>query len=299
MKQLIVNADDFGLHELINEGIVAAHAAGCVTSTSIMAGGDAFEHAVRLAGKHPKLGIGVHLTLVGARPAAHGDIHTLLTAEGAFLPNYGQFVRKYVSGQIAKAHIEWELLCQMQKVAGKGIRITHIDSHQHLHALPGMAAVIGRVAREFNVAKIRIPAEPIGFLGAGELKASRLLARSVLTGCSLLAQRVYARKGFFFPQHFFGMLAGGSMRQSSLLHILRTLPDGTSEIMVHPGKDTQALERLFPWGYHWQEEMEALTCGEVLATIKERGIQLIHYGGLENAGGRAGILFQRGRKKCR
>jgi predicted glycoside hydrolase/deacetylase ChbG (UPF0249 family) len=281
MKQLIVNADDFGLHESINEGIVEGYVAGCVTSTSIMAGGDAFEHAVGLARKHSQLGVGVHLTLVGAHPVARSDIHTLLTGEGTFFPSYGQFIKKYVTGQIDKKHIEWELRCQMQKVIGKGVKVTHIDSHQHLHALPGMAEVIGRVAREFNVYKIRIPAEPIGFLGMGTFNISRFFAKSVLTGCSLLAQKVYTKKGFLSPQHFFGMLAGGAMGQYSLLHILKELPDGVSEIMVHPGKDTQVLEPLFPWGYHWQEEMETLKSGEVLETIRKRGIQLINYNGIE------------------
>ncbi|EIW19770.1 MULTISPECIES: ChbG/HpnK family deacetylase [Pelosinus] len=287
MKQLIVNADDFGLHELINEAIVESHVAGCVTSTSIMAGGEAFEHAVRLARKHPKLGVGVHLTLVGACPVARGDIHTLLTKEGAFFPSYGQFIKKYVSGKISRKHVEWELLCQMQRAAGTGIKITHIDSHQHLHALPGLAEVIGRVAREFNVNKIRIPAEPIGFLGKGVPDISRLMAKTVLTGCSLLAQSIYKRMGFFFPQHFFGMMVGGSMRQSSLLHILKGLPEGISEIMVHPGKNTQALEQLFPWGYHWQEEMEALKSKEVLESIKKCEIQLVNYNDIGNIDGRS------------
>jgi hopanoid biosynthesis associated protein HpnK len=285
MKQLIVNADDFGLHELINDGIVEGHVAGCVTSTSIMAGGDAFEHAVELARKHPKLGVGVHLTLVGASPVARGDIHTLLTGEGLFFPSYGQFVKKYVCGQIAKEHIEYELRCQLQRVVGKGITVTHIDSHQHLHVLPGMAEIIGRVAREFNVYKVRIPSEPIGFLGAGSLSLRRVFARSVLTGCSLLAQRFYTKQGFCAPQHFFGMLSGGAMLQSSLLHILRELPDGVSEIMMHPGKDTRVLGQVFPWGYHWQEEMEAITCKEVLSAIRQYEIQLINFGMLGNTDG--------------
>ncbi len=289
MKQLIVNADDFGLHELINEGIVEGHVAGCVTSTSIMAGGDAFEHAVRLASKYPKLGVGVHLTLVGTRPVARGDIHTLLNKNGVFFPSYGQFIKKYISGQVSKKHIEWELLCQLRKVAGTGIKITHVDSHQHLHVLPGLTEIIGRVAREFNINKIRIPAEPIGFLGMGIPDMSRFFAKAVLTGCSLLAQNIYTKMGFFFPQHFFGMLAGGSMQQSSLLHILEELPDGISEIMVHPGKNNQSLEQLFQWEYHWQEEMEALKCKEVFESIKKREIQLIHYG---NIGGRLTTLFR-------
>ena len=280
MKQLIINADDFGLHELINQGIVAGHVSGCVTSTSIMAGGDAFEHAIELARQNPDLGIGVHLTLVGARPVARGDIHSLLTSDGLFFSNYYQFAKKYICGQIAKKHIEYELRCQIQKVGGKGITVTHIDSHQHLHALPGMAEVISRIASEFNINKIRIPAESIGFLGAGSLDFRRVMARSVLTVCSLLAKTSFSHEGLHAPQHFFGMLNGGAMVQSALLHILKKLPDGVSEIMVHPGKSTEKLAQLFAWGYSWQEEMEALQSKEVLDTIQTRNIQLINFSDL-------------------
>lgn len=277
MRQLIVNADDFGLHELINRGIVEGHAAGCITSTTIMAGGSAFEHAVELSKQHPKLGVGVHLTLVGASPVARADIHTLLTREGMLFSTYSEFIRRYIFGQISKAHIDYELRCQMQKVVGRGIQITHIDSHQHLHALPGMAQVIGGIARDFNVRKIRIPAEPLWFRGPGPLTFNRFFARAALTGCSYLAGHLFKRQGLFAPQHFFGMLAGGAMSQSAMQHIIRSLPDGVSEIMVHPGKNTQALEQIFPWGYHWQEEMDALNSKEVMAAIRERNIQLITY----------------------
>lgn len=277
MIQLIVNADDFGLHELINEGIVESHAAGCVTSTTIMAGGDAFDHAAALARQHPRLGVGVHLTLVGVQPVARADIHTLLMQDGMLFANYQQFAKRYFLGLISKSHIEYELRCQMQKVVGRGIRITHIDSHQHLHALPGMADIIGRIAREFNVHKVRIPAEPLTFWGTGTRVAGRALARAVLSGCASLARHYYKQQGLCSPRHFFGMLDGGAMSEAGIQHILQSLPDGVSEIMVHPGKNHGELDKIFPWGYHWQEEMDALKSIAVLEKIRESGIQLISY----------------------
>ncbi len=277
MKQLIVNADDFGLHESINDGIVEAHMAGCVTSASLMAGGAAFEHAVQLANRHDRLGIGVHLTLVGANPVARGDVHTLLTEAGTFFPSYGQFIKQYLLGRIAKAHIEYELRCQMQKIVKTGINITHIDSHQHLHVLPGLPKVIVRLAREFNIHKIRIPAEPILFLGTSPLPASRHLARGCLTVCALAARRVYNRQGLASPQYFFGMLNGGEMSQAALLHILDNLPPGISEIMVHPGTNTQDLRQAFPWGYHWQEELASLKSGAVLEKLQKDDIALVNF----------------------
>jgi chitin disaccharide deacetylase len=277
VRKLIVNADDFGLHELINAGIVESHIAGCVTSTTIMAGGSAFKHAIRLAKQYPKLGVGVHLTLVGASPVARADVHTLLTQDGTFFPTYREFVQKYILGLISKEHIEYELRCQMQKVAGSGILITHVDSHQHLHVLPGMAEIVGRIAQDFKVHKVRIPAEPLCFLGPGKFSLQRLCARTVLSGCSRLAEHYYARQGFCYPRHFYGMLAGGAMSQAVIQHLIENLPDGVSEIMVHPGKNTKALDQVFAWGYHWQEEMEVLKSKEVLDSIRKGSIQLINY----------------------
>lgn len=277
MRQLIVNADDFGLHELINEGIEESHAAGCVSSTTIMAGGSAFQHAVGLAKKYPKLGVGVHLALVGGSPVARGNIHTLLTSNGMFFPSYREFIQRYILGRISKEHIEYEIWCQMQKVAGSGIKITHIDSHQHLHTLPGIPEIICRIAKEFKISKVRIPAEPFCFWGPEKPGMKRLCARTVLSGCSRLAEHQYQRQGFYYPQHFYGMLAGGAMSQAVMQYLIVNLPKGVSEIMVHPGKSTKALRQVFPWGYQWQEEMEALKSDELSKIIRERQIQLISY----------------------
>lgn len=76
------------------------------------------------------------------------------------------------------------------------------------------------------------------------------------------------------------------MLRTSLQHIIENLPAGVSEIMVHPGKNTRVLEQVFPWGYHWQEEAEALKSKEVMETIRECRIQLINYrelGGYDGA----------------
>lgn len=285
VKQLIINGDDFGLHESINAGILSAHLKGCLTSATIMAGGQAFADAIRLARQYPSLGVGVHLTLVAAQPVAHGDIHTLLTKEGEFVPDYGAFVKRYVTGRIDKKHIERELSCQLQKVVGAGVRVTHIDSHQHLHALPGMPSLIARIAEEFGVQKIRIPAEPITYLGAGGQGLGRWCGKTALTICATLARETYRARGIWSTDHFFGMMAGGSMERRTLLHILKQLPEGVSEIMVHPGADNKVLSQVFPWQYHWQDEMETLMSEEVLATIRRCGIRLIDYRSLDRSHG--------------
>ncbi|WP_232199107.1 ChbG/HpnK family deacetylase [Thermosinus carboxydivorans] len=281
IKRLIVNADDFGLHESINNAIIASHREGCVTSASLMAGGNAFDHAVALARQHPRLSVGVHLTLVGARPVARGNIHTLLTDDGKLLPDYGAFARRYFRGAIAKEHIEYELRCQMQKVVGSGIIISHIDSHQHLHAMPGMAAIVAKIAREFQVTKIRIPAEPLSFFPK-QYTVSRVLARTALTVCAAWARRQYARSGLKSPQYFFGMLTGGTMHAANLKAVIENLPEGLSEIMVHPGMDNKVLDAAYGWRYQWQEELAALRSAEILGALRRHKIKLINYWELDD-----------------
>jgi predicted glycoside hydrolase/deacetylase ChbG (UPF0249 family) len=276
IKRLIINADDFGLHESINDGIFQGYSAGCVTSATIVAGGDAFSHAVRISQCCPNLSIGIHLTLVGLRPVARGDVSSLLTPDGNFFSSHAGFIRRYLKGAISRQHIETELHCQLQKVAGSGIRISHVDSHQHLHALPGFPKIIGRLAKEFHIARIRIPAEPFWFFDTPH-SPRRTLERTALTGCALWARQQYLAQGLYGPENFFGMLSGGRMSQSSLQAILARLPEGTSEIMVHPGLDNEALNHQYHWGYHWREELEALQSPETLRLIQTKRIHLVSY----------------------
>lgn len=280
MRRLIINGDDFGLHESINEGIVAAYRSGCLTSASVMAGGAAFDDAARLAGVYPRLGIGVHLTLVASRPVSRDDVGTLLTQDGTFWADYGAFIGRYLRGKIDKKHIERELASQIQAVVDRKIAITHIDSHQHLHVLPGMAEVLARIAADFGIAKIRIPSEPITYWPAGMRKIGRFCAKTALTICADAARKRYAAQGIRSTDHFFGMMAGGSMDRETLLYILDNLPEGTSEIMMHPGANSRALSKVFSWKYHWQEEMETLLCDAVKKKIRAREIRLIDYGAL-------------------
>jgi hopanoid biosynthesis associated protein HpnK len=280
IKKLIINADDFGLHKSINDGIIKAYQDGCVTSATIVAGGNAFVHAAMLAQHYPGLKIGVHLTLVGLRPLAREGVGSLLTNEGNFFPDYLTFTHQYICGRIKPEDIEIELRCQLQKVVESGIPISHLDSHQHLHVLPGFPRIVGKLAREFNITKIRIPAEPVFFFKTGFRSSKRVLARTILTGCAHQARHYYQLRGFRSPDHFFGMLSGGQTDQQNLLAIINHLPEGISEIMVHPGASNEVINREYLWNYWWEQELAALQSTETLSRIKERQIELINYYGL-------------------
>ena len=278
MKYLIINADDFGLHETVNLGIIQGFTTGCITSTSIMAVGHAFEHAVTLATAHPKLGIGVHLTLVGEKPVCKPDqVKSLVDKQGCLAPQYPQFLLRYLLGQIDLGDIRRELTAQVQKVVDSGLSITHLDSHQHMHIVPGISNVTMAIGKEFGIKAVRIPAEPYFFVGGYPCSAPRIIARAGLTCLAQLARRKFGKGGLAMPQHFFGMLAGGNMGEEFLLKIIDRLPDGISEIMMHPGTNNAELNNKYDWNYHGQEELEAVTSEQLRSRLVSQNITLVSF----------------------
>ena len=278
MRRLIVNADDFGLHAAVNRGILAAHTEGIVSSTSLMAGGAAFDDAVRIAKQCPQLGVGVHLTLVGARPVLPvAEVSSLLDESGAFYGSYPLFIKRFLRGKIRLAEVKRELAAQIDRVRMAGIQPSHLDSHQHLHVLPGIGGLVLDLARRFSIRAIRIPAEPVAFIGATPATVGRLVGRGGLTMLANLFRQHAAAAGIRTSDHFYGMLAGGQLTEPAILAILRRLPPGDSELMTHPGFADESLADAFRWDYQWDAERQALTAPAVRALLAERQIRLISF----------------------
>ena len=278
MRRLIVNADDFGLHAAVNRGILTAHTEGIVSSTSLMAGGAAFDDAVRIARHCPQLGVGVHLTLVGASPLLPvAEVSSLLDEAGDFYGSYPLFIKRFLRGKIRLAEVKRELAAQIDRVRMAGIQPSHLDSHQHLHVLPGIGGLVLDLARRFSIRAIRIPAEPVAFIGATPATVGRLAGRGGLTMLANLFRQHAAAAGIRTSDHFFGMLAGGQLTEPALLAILRRLPPGDSELMTHPGFADESLADAFRWDYQWDAERQALTAPAVRALLAERQIRLISF----------------------
>lgn len=276
--RLIINADDFGLHPQVNEGIIAGHTGGCVTSATIMPGAAAFEQAIALAHDHPRLGVGVHLTLVAERPVLDpAEIASLVDREGRFYRYYPTFMKQYFSGKIRIEDIRRELTAQVRRAQEAGLAISHLDSHQHLHILPGVLEIVLDIAKQFGIRAMRVPGEDYLFTGGYPLTVGRWLSRNGLTSLAKLARWKARRQGIVTTNHFFGMLAGGNMREAYLMNILNRLSPGTSEIMLHPGADTAKLRTVYGWGYDWEAELAAIISPRVLRRIQERRIELITF----------------------
>lgn len=284
MKKLIINADDFGLHPSINNGIITAHINGAINSTSLMPSGQAFEHAITLLDKNPKLGVGLHLTLVGALPVSKiSDIPSLVDDQDCLRSNYFSFLKAYLTGKINLREIRHELEMQVNKLISAGIHITHFDSHQHLHIFPGIIDITIELAKKFNITAIRIPDESHGYFGNYSKFTMRAMSRSGLTFFARQARKKAAKNRILIPDAFFGMLSGGHTNEEDLIRIVQHLPNGISEIMLHPGEDEQALNKLYNWNYNWQTELSAVMGKSFQQLLQQEQIRIVSFKELGHA----------------
>lgn len=255
--RLVVNADDFGFTRGVNEGIVACHRDGILTATTLMANGPAFAHAVELARENPALDVGCHLVLVQG-PGLPRTISELLWA----------LARR-------KIDIYGELKRQMDRVLEAGIRPTHLDTHKHTHLAPPVLDAVIRLAREYGVEWVRKPADSPQAGSAGFAK--RVVNAGVRALASRFDQRL-ARAGLRTTDHFTGFQMTGVLDTPRLVEILNDLPDGTTELMCHPGfldddlraattrlKESRAIE------------LRALTSSDAKEALARRGIRLTAY----------------------
>src|SRR5262245_58685857 len=148
MRELIVNADDFGLTRQVSQGILDAHREGIVTSTTLMANGSGFDAAVSMSRQAPQLGIGVHLNLSEGKPVARAwEIPSLVNSRGTLYLTPGRLWAGILKREVSLSDVERELRGQVEKVIRTGISPTHLDGHKHVHVLPGIAAVVIRLAQ--------------------------------------------------------------------------------------------------------------------------------------------------------
>ena len=275
MCKLIVHADDFGLSEKINEGIIQAHIHGILTSTSIMANGRAFEHAVELCQSTPTLDVGIHLTLVGEQPLLNpGQIPSLVDNTGKFDHHATEFTKRYLLGKIYLPEVRRELEAQIEKVLSFGLSISHLDSHQHLHILPQILNITVDLAKKYNIRAIRFPCENlyVDMLRA-QVSPSRILQSLVLKFLCFRGRNA----NIWRTDHFSGFLFGGNLNKQNLQKIIECLPrHGTCELMCHPGLDDPNT-RYNHWGYRWSDELNALIDPDISNLIDHKGIHLTSY----------------------
>jgi chitin disaccharide deacetylase len=267
LKRLIVNADDFGFTRDVNAGIVDCHRHGILTATTLMANGDAFDDAVRLARETPTLDIGCHLVLIGGRSLVSGRALPATVAE---------LLRALVRREVLPYD---ELAAQIRTILGAGIAPSHLDTHKHTHLAPPVLDAVARLGEEFGIRWVR---RPFDFpLSAKVPLAKRLTARA-LTVVRRRFHRVLSQHGLRTTDHFAGFQITGRFRAQELVDLLGVLPEGSTELMVHPGRcgaELQAARTRLKESR--EEELKALVAPEVREALGRNGIELTTYGLLE------------------
>ncbi len=207
-----MNADDFGFTRDVNSGIIHAHNEGILTSATLMATGDAFEDAVRLARDTPSLDVGCHLVLVQGRSLITGEALPSSVADAILAVSTGR-IDAYA-----------ELRVQIQRILSAGVNPTHLDTHKHTHIWPAVFRVVVRLAREFRIPYVRLPFDATVPL----MRIPCELARECYS-------RMARNSDVKMTDHFLGFRLTGSLTEQAFAVALSSLREGTTEFMCHPG----------------------------------------------------------------
>lgn len=279
MRRLIINADDLGINSSRTHGIFQCFEFGVVTSTTLICNGSDAAQAAKHA-REKNLPTGLHLNLTDDNPVSDvRDVETLLSStEGAFRGRHEQR-RALTEGQVDAVHIEREIRAQIEWFLNHRGQPTHVDGHHHIHIHPVVTPLLIPILDRYGIGLVRLPAEdplpPFGYvISDAQLAAARELATQTRK-----AQMIFAAHGIRSTDHFRGATLAGNASQKNLRHILSRLPEGTTELMVHPGSMTPTGTS-FDLDPQRQTELQMLTNSDVPALLKERKIELISYADL-------------------
>jgi predicted glycoside hydrolase/deacetylase ChbG (UPF0249 family) len=288
LRNLIVNADDLGWTEGVNRGIAEAHRNGIVTSASLLANGAAFQSGVELARTTPALGVGVHLNLSDGAPVAERElVTTLLNARGELEGKPESLLLRLARRSVLLNEIEQEWDAQIQKVRDVGIEPTHLDGHRHVQMLPGLFEIALRLAKRHGIAAVRISHEESSLraaLSSGAKQKGTVVMRQGVQarGLKMLARdaREQAeRAGIAAADYFCGIAQTGELTREGVARLLEILPDGTTELMCHPGYlDADLTKSGTRLQASRQVEVDILTNTEIRNLVASQGIRLIDYG---------------------
>ena len=294
MRRLIVNADDFGFTAGVNRAIVEAHTHGIVTSSTLMANGNAFEDAVHLAKSVPRLSVGCHVVLVDGEPVLAAKLlPSIISAHSGgprFHDGLPSFVARALAGRLDPGEIEAEASAQIRKLQSAGVSVSHLDTHKHTHLFPAVLRPLLRAARACGVRAIRNPFGP-----RQPLKSSELLTRPslwtryaevrILHTLATKFRDSASRESLATPDGTLGIVVTGALDEKLFRGIATIMPEGTWEFVCHPGYNDDDLKSAKTRLRASREtELRVLTMPEARELLLQQGIDLISYRDLIPAG---------------
>ncbi len=275
MTRLVLTADDAGLAGPLSRRIASLLASGRLTATSLLPCGKAFDVAVAALRAAGVAEAGVHLCAVGGEtPLSPASAVPTMAPGGRFPRAWPAVAARAASFRLRAAEVEREWEAQVAAVREAGLRVTHLDSHQHLHLLPALLPVALSLARRFDVPFVRAPrGDDPAAVGVPASAAARARAR-LLSLFGAAARRRVAAAGLPEPPRVLGLAEAGGMTLPRWTALLEGLPgEGTFEVVLHPGADDPAAAARYPWGYGWEAESRALESEELAVLLARHGVE--------------------------
>ena len=285
MRRLIVNADDFGLTSGVNRAIIEGNRSGIVTSATLMANAKAAESAIDLAKAQPSLKTGCHVVLIDGVPLT-ANLPSLTNGSSHFRTSLKQFAFAAIRGQISADEIQQEAEAQICKIQSRGIVLTHLDSHKHTHMFPHVLRPVLRAAKACGIRAIRNPFEPLRSWPIGMVLGTPglwLRSAGVMAFQMFAAEfrRALKEEGMVSTDGTVGIAVTGLLDQQKLLRILEALPEGTWELVCHPGYSDSDLQAAGTRLIQSREiELAALTSVDTKKALARCHIELISYADL-------------------
>jgi chitin disaccharide deacetylase len=277
--RLIINADDFGASEAVNEAVINAFQQGVLTSCSLMASGDAFDDAARRAAECPRLGIGLHLVAVHGRSVLpHREIPSLVDRFDRFSDDPAWAGLRYFFSRKARRELRRELTAQFEKALAAPISLTHIDAHLHLHVHPVLFDLAVELGKRYGVRRMRVPDDDVSLARQfdGNLPRGRSFEARIFRVLTRRMKRRLRAEGFVFTDRVYGHFMTGRMSEAYLLFLLDHLHAATSEIYLHPALYRDPAPR-DPSQRQGRREYEALMSSEVIRRLEVLGVERIRY----------------------
>ena len=267
-RHLIINADDFGESQEINDGIVKTHTDGIVTSASLLTNMEGFEHALTCIQDNPTLDIGIHLNMHRGTPLTDARY---LTRDHMFLRNIFLFTaRVYRSTSRAREEITAEFEAQIQKAIARGVRVSHLDTEKHLHTLPVVFKIVLTLAKKYSIPTVRLPYEQVSLRML--LNPAQVYKTAIMFFFAPRNRQLLKKSGLTSTNCFYGVSLSRRFTVLGLKNTIDRLRPGFTEISCHPGYAPQTN-----LGYidtHREAELATLTDPKLKDHILKKAIVL-------------------------
>jgi hopanoid biosynthesis associated protein HpnK len=264
---LIVTADDFGLHESVNQAVEQASRAGILNAASLMVTAHATKDAVRRARLLPNLCVGLHVVLADGWSTLDAQlIPEIADPTGRMHSDMFRKGVRFFFKSAARRQLEAEIRAQFAAFARTGLTLDHVNVHKHFHIHPTILSILLEVGRDYGMPAVRVPDEPFWFAvrSAGVLPG---LAQALLSPWIALMKHRLHRARIFHNDRIFGIAGSGAMDEAGLLAILARLPPGVSEIYLHPATQSGSAITASMSHYRHAQELDALSSPRVRAAL--------------------------------